>query len=210
VRRRVEPELLLLTRRLDLVAVEDERRNTRRPWLRRVRACEEEHGPTEAAVRDPLLRPGDRPAVAVLDRRRTQRAGIRSRLRLGEREGADLLAARERWHEVLLLLVGAEGEYRQRDRTRVDGDRHTDARVGSRKLLEHEDVADKVGAGTPVLLRNAHAEQARLAELRQQLPREAVRAVPRRRLGRDPLIGELPGDRLDLTLLRCQLEVHQA
>ena len=40
--------------------------------------------------------------------RGAQRAGVRARLRLGQRERADLLAARERRHEARPLLVGAE------------------------------------------------------------------------------------------------------
>ena len=53
----------------------------------------------------------------------------RSPTRLGQREAADPLAARERRHEARALLVGAELEERQRARGRVHGDRHADAGV---------------------------------------------------------------------------------
>ena len=44
---------------------------------------------------------------------------------------------------------------------RVHGDRHADAGVGARELLEHEDVGEEVGAGTAELLGHADAHQAR-------------------------------------------------
>ena len=64
-----------------------------------------------------------------------------------------MLAPRERRHEARPLLLGAEREQRQRRRARVHRDRHADARVGARELLEHEDVRQEVGAGAAVLLR---------------------------------------------------------
>ena len=111
-------------------------------------------------------------------------------------------------HEPRSLLVGAEGEDRQRDGARVHRDRDADPRVAPRQLLEHEDVRDEVGAGPAVLLGHADAEEAELTERAQQLPREAVRAVPRGGLGDDPLVRELARERLDLALVGCRLEVH--
>src|SRR5260221_3744670 len=48
--RRVEPELLLLTGHLDVLAVEDECRHTTRAGGRLVRACEEQERPCVAAI----------------------------------------------------------------------------------------------------------------------------------------------------------------
>ena len=161
-----------------------------------------------APVRAPLLRPADPPAVPVRRRRRPQRAGVRARARLGERERADRLAARERRHEPLPLLVGAERDDRERRGARVHRDSHPHARVGARELLEHEDVRDEVGACSAELLGHADAHQAELAELREELPREAVLPVPVRGVRRDLGVGDLAGERLDLPLLVGQGEVH--
>src|SRR6185295_680993 len=74
--RRVESEFLLLARDADLVAVEHERRDALRPGRLWIGTGEEQHGPAEAAVGDPLLRTRDRPAVLACDRGRPQRTGI--------------------------------------------------------------------------------------------------------------------------------------
>jgi hypothetical protein len=62
-RGRVEAELLLLARDPDVVGVEDERRNALRARRLDVGAREQQEGRGMLAVRDPLLRPADRPAV---------------------------------------------------------------------------------------------------------------------------------------------------
>ena len=64
-RGRVEPELLLLARHLDVVGVEDERGDAAGAVRRRIRAREEQERRGVAAVRAPLLRAVDAPAVAV-------------------------------------------------------------------------------------------------------------------------------------------------
>jgi hypothetical protein len=86
--------------------------------------------------------------------------------------------------------------------------RHAHARVGAGQLLEHEDVREEVGAGPAVLLRYADAEQADLAQLAQQLARERVRPIPLRGVRGDLGVGDLAGQRLDLQLLRREVEVH--
>ena len=146
------------------------------------------------------------PAVAL--GLRDERAGVRARARLGQRERADRLAARERRHEARALLVGAEREQRQRAGGRVHRDRDADARVRARQLLEREDVREEVGPRPAVLLRHAHAQQPELGQLREQLAREAVRPVPLRRVRRDLGGRELARQRLDLALIRRELEVH--
>ena len=119
-----------------------------------------------------------------------------------------MLAARERRHEARPLLVGAVGEQRQRHRARVHRDGDADARVRARELLEHEDVREEVGAGAAVLLGDAGAHQAELGELREELAREAVLAIPLGRVRLDLLAREVAGERLDLFLLRGELKVH--
>ena len=161
-----------------------------------------------APVRAPLLRPADAPAVPVGDRGRPQRAGIRAGARLGERERADRLPARERRHEPLPLLVGAERDDREGRGARVHRDGHPHARVGARELLEHQDVRDEVGARAAELLGHADAHQAELAELREELAGEAVLPVPVRGMRGDLGVGDLARERLDLPLLVGQGEVH--
>src|SRR5207253_497681 len=106
----VETELLLLPRDRHVLAVDQEGGDAGGTRRRRVGAREEEDRAPEGTVRDPLLRARDRPAVAVGCCGRAQRARVRSRLRLGQRERADQLTAGERRHEPRLLLVGAERE----------------------------------------------------------------------------------------------------
>ena len=77
-RGRVEAELLLLAGDPHLVAVEDECGDPFAPRCLRVGSREEQHSACEAAVRDPLLRARDRPAVAGRDRSRPERSGVRA------------------------------------------------------------------------------------------------------------------------------------
>ena len=67
-RRRVEPELLLLPGHLDVIGVEQERRYAARALGRGIRPGEDEERRRVAAVRAPLLRSVDPPAVAVARR----------------------------------------------------------------------------------------------------------------------------------------------
>src|SRR5581483_8342240 len=107
------------------------------------------------------------------------------------------------------LLLRAEGEDRQRGSARVHGDGDADASVGPRQLLEPEDVGEEVGPGATVLLGHTGAHQPELAQLREQVAREAVLAVPRSRVGRDLRLGDLPRHDLDLPLLGAESEVHR-
>ena len=192
-----------------MLAVEDERRDAARSFGLLVGAGEEDERARLLAVGDELLRAGDAPAVSVRDGRRPQRAGVGARSRLGEREGADLLAARERRHEPLALLLGAEREDRQRAGARVHRHRDADAGVGARELLEHEDVGEEVGARAAELRGHADAQQPQLGELRVELRREAVLAVPGGGVRLDLGLRELSRERLDLPLVVRQGEVHR-
>ena len=199
--RGVEPELLLAAGDADVVGIEDEGRDAAGAGRVRIGAGEEEERAGVLRRRDELLRAGDPPAAVLARRRGAQGAGVGSRLGLGQREGADQLAARERRHEARPLLLGAEAEQRQRHRARVDGDRHADARVAARELLDHEHVREEVGPGAAVLLRQADAHQAELGELREDVAREVVLAVPLGRVRLDLGADEVARERLDLLLL---------
>ena len=101
-------------------------------------------------------------------------------------------------------------EDRERRRARVHRDRHPHARVGARELLEHEDVREEVRARAAVLLRDADAHEPELGELREELVREAVLAVPGGGVRRDLRVRELAREPLDLALVGRELEVHRA
>ena len=210
-RRRVEAELLLVARHANVVGVEDERGDTARSGGRFVRAREEQERARRSApfvihcFAPVIVQPSPLGCCA-----RSQRACVGAGFGLGQRERADQLAARERRHEARLLLVGAEREDRQRRGARVDGDGDADTGVRARQLLEHEDVREEVRARAAVLLGHAHAHEPELGELREHVARETVLAIPFRRVRLDPLAGEVAGERLDLPLLRAQLEIHAA
>ena len=140
---------------------------------------------------------------------RAQCAGVGSRLGLGQREGADQLAARQRRHEARPLLLGPEAEQRQGHGARVHGDRDADTRVAARELLDHEHVREEVGPGAAVLLGEADAHQPELGELREDVAREVVLAIPLGRVRLDLGADEVARERLDLLLLGRKLEVHQ-
>ena len=139
---------------------------------------------------------------------RPQGSRVRAGLCLGQRERAEMLAARERRHEPRLLLVGAVREDRQGRGTRVDGDGHTDSGIGARQLFEHEDVRQEVDAGAAVLLGYARTHQADLRELSEELTRKVVVAIPGGRIRLDLRAREIARQRLDLALVLRQIEVH--
>ena len=88
-RRRVEAELLLLARHLDVLRVEHERRDAARARRLRIGAGEDEERAGVGAVRDPLLRARDVPAAGDALGARDERAGVRPGAGLGQREGAE-------------------------------------------------------------------------------------------------------------------------
>src|SRR5207248_10198486 len=80
--------------------------------------------------------------------------------------------------------------------------------TGPREIPENENVRQEVGPATAVFLRDADAHQPQLGELAEELPRETVVAIPLGGVRIDLLGAELARERLDLALLRVQLEVQ--
>ena len=146
-------------------------RSPSRAKTRNVDACE----PLVIHCLAPVMRPS---ASACASRSRPE-----PEPGLGQRERAELLAPAA---SAGPCPVGAVGEQRQRARARVHRDRHADAGVGARELLEHEHVGEEVRARAAVLLGHADAHQPELAELGEDLAREVVLAVPRGRVRGDP------------------------
>ena len=91
----------------------------------------------------------------------------------------------------------------------MDSDGDTDAGISPRELFEHEDVREEVRAGAAVLLGDAGTEKPEFRELRIQLAREVVVAVPSGRVWLDLRARDVACQRLDLALIRRQLEVHR-
>ena len=121
-----------------------------------------------------------------------------------------MLAASERRNEAGALLVRPEREKWERGGARVHRDRHADTGIRARELLEHENVGEEVRARSAVLLGHADAQKPQLGELRDQLVREAVLAVPVGGIRRDLRLGELARERSDRLLVGTQLEVHRS
>src|SRR5205085_767149 len=87
--------------------------------------------------------------------------------------------------------------------------RDTDAGIRPQQFLENEDVREKVRPGSAVLLRHANAHQAELGQLGEKLAWKTVLPIPGRRVRLDLGARELACDRLDLALLRRELEIHR-
>ena len=81
--------------------------------------------------------------------------------------------------------------------------------ASARELLEHEDVRHEVRTGSSVLLGDADAHEAQLRELREELVRETVLAVPGSCVRDDLRLGKLVRQRLDRTLVDGEVEVHR-
>ena len=128
--------------------------------------------------------------------------------RLGQPERGELLAGGEVGQPLLLLLLGAVEEDRHRPERRVRGHRDRDRRVDPRQLFDRDRIGERVGPGAAVLLRERHAHQPELGQLRDQLVREAVLAVELLGGRRDPLLGELANGGADELVLGREVEVH--
>ena len=156
-----------------------------------------------AARGDELLGAGQ---ATVCVGARAQRGRVGAGLRLGQREGSQLVApAASGGTSRAICSRRAVREQRQRRGRSVNGDGDGDAGVGARQLLEREHVGEEVRAGAPMLDGHARAHQAELAEPREQLVREAVLAVPCGRVRRDPRARRSARERADLALLVGQL-----
>ena len=90
----------------------------------------------------------------------------------------------------------------------VDGDGDADTGVGARKLLEHERVRDEVGAGAAELSGTQTPSSPSSASCAKSSRGKRCVAVPLGGVRIDLGARELAGERLDLALLRPQLELH--
>jgi hypothetical protein len=89
---------------------------------------------------------------------------------------------------------------------RAHRDRH--ARVHARELLDRERVGQRIRSRTAVLLRERDAHQAQVAELGDDLVREALLAIELLRHRPDLLLGEVADGAADQLMLVVKVEVH--
>ena len=130
-----------------------------------------------AGIGDELLGSVDHP-LPVLERGAGVRVtGIGAGLRLGQSEGAQLLAATEARQPLLLLLGGSkqvDGLCSQRG-VRAQGDRHRG--VNARQLLYHQHVRERVAPRAAVLGRERDPHQIELCKPPHDLIGKRLRPV---------------------------------
>src|SRR5439155_14011750 len=101
---------------------------------------------------DELLGAVDDPAVALAPRPGLDRGSVGAGLRLGQAEGGELVTLGERHQEALLLLLRAVLLH-CRAAQRIHADDRRGGAVAGGDLLQRQDIAAMVGAGTTIALR---------------------------------------------------------
>ncbi len=91
----------------------------------------------------------------------------------------------------------------------MNGNRHANAGIRARELLEHEHVREEVRPRAAVLLGHTDTHEPELGELRVEVVGEAVLTIPRTCVRDDLRLGEVPGERPDRLLIGRELEVHR-
>ena len=147
---------------------------------------------------------------SVERRRRPRVAGVRAGLGLGQPERAQRLPGAQPRHPLALLLLGAEGVERPGAEADVGGHRDGHAGVDARELLDHERVAQVVGAAPAVLLGVGDPHQPELAELLDDRVGKALGAVELLGHRLDLARGEVAREVADGLLLVAEVEVHRA
>ena len=176
---------------------------------RRIGLHEHGHEAGARAVRDPHLLAVDDELVALAAGRRADRPHVRAGLGLGHHEAADQLARGELREVALLLLLRAvPGEHAADDVDAVDdaGDRHPAAR----ELRDRERIRRQVEPEAAVLLGDAHAEEAHLAQAVDDLLRVGVARLEVMRDRDDLVVDELADDVQDVELLVPEVEAVEA
>ena len=107
---------------------------------------------------------------------------------------------------LLLRLVAGQEDVPRAQRV-VRRHRQPDRGVGARDLLERDHVVVELHPGAAVLLGDLHAEQAHLAQRRDDLVREALLLVPAARVRDDEALAHLAHGGLQDALVVGELEV---
>ena len=135
-------------------------------------------------------------------------AGIRTRVWLGQAEGADLLAPGQGNQILALLLLRPVGEDRPGAQGHVGGQDDARACVHPGQFFHGDGVAEHVQSRAPVFRRVGNAHQAHLPQLLDRLVRELVALVQGKCDGLDLALrkrAELGAQRL---VVLCGLEQH--
>ena len=116
--------------------------------------------------------------LPLAHRARLEVGGVGAGVRLGQAEGAQDLAARQRLQPFLLLLGRAVGQQRRAVGRVVDAHHRRQPAVGRRDLLERQHVGHHVGARPAPLGRHRHAHEAEPAHLGEQRARDLAGGFP--------------------------------
>src|SRR4029077_1894507 len=131
----------------------------------RIRLCKYDIDAGNVAVRNPDLCAIQNVMVAVAHCPSLNPSRIRARLRLGQAERSDNLAARESRKIFLLLRFGAVLEHRASGYSIRHTYDHSRGSIPPRYFLNHHCVADRIRAGSSPFLWNHHPAAAKFAEL---------------------------------------------
>ena len=153
------------------------------------------------AAGDELLGAAEAIAVAVRHCAGAQVRRVRARLRLGEAEAAQHVAAREGAEEAFLLLFGAAPEYAGADQRVVDAHRRGRADIARRDLLHGERVGHVVGTRPVPFRRHQHPHEPEPAHAGEDVVRVAAVQVPIARVRRELALGEVARHVADHALL---------
>jgi hypothetical protein len=162
------------------------------------------------AVGDEGFRAVENPAAVLAHRGSSRAAGVRARLRLGQRPAAEFFALRQRRDIFLALLrsakfidvIGAQRIVRRNDQP--------DRAVDARELLDDRRVLDVAKAGAAAVLRKNHAHQAHFREFRNQLGRKLRGLVPFHDVRGDFRCGKFAHAAPELLLFVGERKVHKS
>ena len=157
--------------------VDQEHRDPVRP-ARRIGARVDDQRLGFRAVGDEGLAAVEHVVVALAHRARAHAERVGAGARLGERPGADRLAAAQSRQHAALLLRRAVARDRSDAQHGVRAVRERDRAGDAGQLFHDQGRADVVAAAAAVLLGHQHAERADLAQAQEEVARETS---PRRR-----------------------------
>ena len=146
--------------------------------------------------------------IAVAERERVLVGGVRARLRLRQREAADLVARRDRLEELLPLRVVAVLSDRVAEERVVHGHHDGVRSAHARDLLHRDGVRDRIAAHAAPLLGRENAHEAQLAHPLDGLVGKTSIAVDLGGDGADFALGEVARHLADHPLLVGEIEVH--
>src|SRR5687768_16419860 len=127
---------------------------------------------------DPHLRPVEDVGITVLEIRRLDRPGIGTRVRLGQREGAELFPLRLRNEEALLLLLSGPMQMRETIEPDMNAHLHTEKGINVFELLTGDGEGNVVEPRAAVRLGNGKAEDAEFPHSSQDFRVKLALGVP--------------------------------